>query len=266
MTASAVAGARRSPHDHVADVSVQVQRGESCAECSAVSSEQRVISRRAVIAGLAMAGTSGVGYALVPTRRMSDERNGFHYADAIPKSFAGWTLDERAGALVANPQAQTLLDKLYSEIVERSYVSAAGERVMLSIAYGGDQADVSVQLHYPEICYPAQGFQVLGKQVGQVHLPGGDIPVRRLETVYSRVRYEPVTYWTLIGNEFSLGGWQKRWAQIKHGLQGEIVDGVLVRVSSISRDTKAAFALQDRFIGDLVNAVGPAARRRLVDF
>jgi len=231
-----------------------------------VSTEQRVFSRRAIIAGLAMAGTSGVGYALVPTRRMSDERNGFHYADAIPRAFAGWTLDERAGALVANPQAQTLLDKLYSEIVERSYVNAAGERVMLSIAYGGDQADVSVQLHYPEICYPAQGFQVLGKQVGRVHLPGGDIPVRRIETVYSRVRFEPVTYWTLIGNEFSLGGWDKRWAQIKHGLQGEIVDGVLVRVSSISRDTKAAFALQDRFIGDLVASVSPGARHRLVDF
>lgn len=40
---------------------------------------------------------------------------------------------------VVNPQTQELLDKLYSQILTRTYVNAKGYRIMLSLAYGSDQ-------------------------------------------------------------------------------------------------------------------------------
>ena len=43
-------------------------------------------------------------------------------------------------------------------------------------------------------------------------------------------------------------------------------DGVLIRVSSINTDSAAAFALQDRFITDLVAALAPPFRHRLTGF
>ena len=39
-----------------------------------------------------------------------------------------------------------------------------GRQIMLSIAYGEDQRD-GMKLHYPEVCYPAQGFQSRSFQI-----------------------------------------------------------------------------------------------------
>jgi EpsI family protein len=72
-----------------------------------------------------------------------------------------------------------------------------------------------------------------------------------------------VTYWTVIGDELTMGGMDKRLAEIRHGLRGEIVDGMLVRVSSISSRTAEAFALQDQFIRDLLSSLSPADRQRI---
>ena len=45
---------------------------------------------------------------------------------------------------------------------------------MLSIAYGKNQSD-ALQLHKPEICYPAQGFTLLAKQNTPLDLLGKPI-------------------------------------------------------------------------------------------
>jgi EpsI family protein len=134
---------------------------------------------------------------------------------------------------------------------------------MVSVAYGDDQSDNSVQMHYPEVCYPAQGFQLKGNRVEQIHLPQGELKVRRLLTEFGRTRFEPVTYWTIIGDQQSIGGWDHKMAEIRHGLRGEIIDGLLFRVSSIDRDSEAAYRLQNEFIGELVSAMTPPARRQL---
>ena len=92
----------------------------------------------------------------------------------------------------------------------------------------------------------------------------GEVRVRRLETHFGDERYEPVTYWTIIGDQQSLGGWDRKVAEIRHGLRGEIVDGLLFRVSSIDRNTEQGFRTQDAFIRDIVAAMTPSARRQLV--
>ena len=87
--------------------------------------------------------------------------------------------------------------------------------------------------------------------------------MRRLETQFSDSRFEPVTYWTVVGDQQSLGGWDRKLSEIRHGLKGEIVDGLLFRISTIDRNSDQAFALQAGFIRDIVAAMAPQARRQL---
>jgi hypothetical protein len=51
--------------------------------------------------------------------------------------------------------------------------------------------------------------------------------------------------------------------QLREGFQGRIPDGMLVRVSSISTDPKAAYAAQQAFVAALLASMPPAERTRL---
>jgi len=99
---------------------------------------------------------------------------------------------------------------------------------------------------------------------GEVAVPGGTVLVKRLETQFGGVRFEPVTYWMVIGDQQSNTVWQRKMSEIRHGLKGEIIDGLLFRVSSIDRNSAAAFDLQARFISQLVGAMSAPARKQLV--
>jgi EpsI family protein len=222
-----------------------------------------VLTRRAIIAAALMAAAAGAGQAMVPTKRMAQLRGPFKLDDIVPSAFAGWQIDPRAVGGIVNPQTEELLNKLYSQILNRVYVDPYGHSIMLSIAYGADQADDDVQLHYPEVCYPAQGYRVNARHLGEVPTAQGLIHVRQLETQHLDQFFEPVTYWTVVGDEQSLSGWDRKLSEIRHGLKGEIVDGLLFRVSSRDRDSKQAFALQAGFIRDIVQAMTPKARRQL---
>jgi hypothetical protein len=67
-------------------------------------------------------------------------------------------------------------------------------------------------------------------------------------------------------DSLSLENLQEQIEQLRYGLRGEIPDGMLVRVSSLNRDSKNPFALQARFINDLQRAApgslgfGPSLR------
>ena len=222
-----------------------------------------LLTRRAAIAAVLMAAGAAAGQAMVPTKRLALLRGPFKLEDLVPASFAGWQADNRSASGIVNPQTEALLNKLYSQMLERVYVDGTGHRIMLSIAYGADQADDDVQLHYPEVCYPAQGFRVTNNRTAVLALPEGDVRIRRLDTQYGDSRFEPVTYWTIVGDQQSLSGWDRKVSEIRHGLRGEIVDGLLFRVSSIDRNFDQGFSLQDRFIRDIVRALTPAARKQL---
>jgi EpsI family protein len=179
----------------------------------------------------------------------------------IPKQFAGWREEPQLSTQVINPQTRELLDKLYSQILSRTYVDASGYRIMLSLAYGNDQRS-SLQAHKPEVCYPAQGFTLLKNDPGQVATPFGDIPVRRLFTSLG-ARAEPVTYWFTVGDTAVQGTTQKRLVELKFGLTGLIPDGMLFRVSSIDADQPRAYRMHEQFANQLLQAVAPAERKRL---
>lgn len=209
-----------------------------------------------------MTSAAAIATVMTPTRRIVDTLPKLDIEAAIPQHFGDWQIDARSGGGVVNPQQTELLNQLYSQIVTRTYVNSEGYRIMLSIAYGEDQRDGN-QLHYPEVCYPAQGFQVVTNRKAILNTPLGDIPIKRLETHLSQQRYEPITYWTTVGTQALTGGTSKKLAEMKYGLRGEIPDGLLFRISSIDRESAAAFAKQEQFIEQLLPTLAPDVRARL---
>lgn len=216
----------------------------------------------AIALAAAMAITAGAAATLKPTKYLADTRAELKIEPSLPNEFGDWKLVPTVSGGVVNPQQNQLLNILYSEIINRTYVNSAGYRVMLSIAYGKNQND-SMQVHKPEICYPAQGFQLLSNLRGELKVPGGVIPVRRLETKLGMNRLEPVTYWTTLGDEVVMSGIAKKLADIKLATRGFVGDGLLFRVSSIDRESQQAFDIQQQFTADLMAVVTPESRRRL---
>lgn len=214
----------------------------------------------AILAGF-MALTAGAAHYAKPTHYLADTRAQLKIEPSIPMEFGGWKLQTVSGGVV-NPQQEQLLNSLYSELINRTYVNAAGERVMLSIAYGKNQND-SFQVHKPEICYPSQGFQLKSNVAAQISTPWGEIPARRIETTFGPQRPEPVTYWTTLGDEAVRSGTDKKLKEMRYAMKGYMADGLLFRLSSIDPDSPRAFAVHEQFTRDLMQALKPQDRKRL---
>jgi EpsI family protein len=210
----------------------------------------------------ALMGTAAVGGIVArPGTKAADRGQSLSLETAVPKSFGEWRELPEQGVQVVNPQTKELLDKLYSQILSRTYVNKQGYRIMLSMAYGDDQRG-ALQAHKPEVCYPAQGFRLHDNVLGALTTSFGPVEVRRLHTSLGP-RVEPVTYWFTIGEHVIQNKMQKRMAEIRLGLTGQIPDGLLFRISSIDNDTKRGFAMQQQFAADLLASVPPATRKRL---
>ena len=180
----------------------------------------------------------------------------------IPASFGGWRLEEEVAPVAPTPDVQANLDRLYRQIVSRTYVNETGERVMLMVAYGGDQSD-ALKAHRQESCYAAQGFAINDLEHGTLSTAGRSIPVTRMHAVRAE-RSEPVTYWFTMGDRVVLGRAERLKVQLENGLARRIPDGMLVRVSNLSGDARSAYALHQSFVAALVAALAPADANRFV--
>lgn len=221
-----------------------------------------VLRPKYLLVGLFMLVAAIVATTLKPTTKIADAGPKPDLEALIPLAFGDWKVDTSVAPLVVNPQTAALIDKLYSETLERTYVNSRGERIMLSIAYGGDQSD-SMQVHKPEVCYPAQGFQILKNADDVFQSADGSIPVRRLVASQGQ-RVEPITYWTTVGDSVAVDGLSWKLRQLKYGLTGSIPDGLLFRVSSIRNDDAEAYRAQDEFTRALLTALTPAGKQRII--
>ncbi len=181
---------------------------------------------------------------------------------AVPAQFAGWRIDPEVVPVTPAPDVQANLDRIYRQVVNRTYVNGQGERMMLTVAYGGDQSD-ALKAHRQEACYAAQGFSIHGLRHGTLALGDGAIPVTRLVAVRGE-RVEPVTYWFTMGDRVVLGRVERLRAQLAAGLAGRVPDGMLVRVSNLTDDAPRAFAAQQAFVTALLAALPSTAAPRLV--
>ena len=181
----------------------------------------------------------------------------------LPERFGDWKWVPADVSGVVNPQQNEVSEKIYTQMLTRRYRNQLdGQQIMLVIAYGADQRD-DLQVHYPEVCYPAQGFEVLSNDKLRIATAFGHLPVRRMEARLSASRNEPVTYWAMLGDQVVLDGLQKKLTEVRLAWTGKRTDGLLFRVSTIDARTDHAFASETRFITDLLDNLPVADRHRL---
>lgn len=197
-----------------------------------------------------------------PHTRLADTRPKVDLETLFPKTFADWTVDDRMPGQLVSPDTLAMLNKIYNQTLSRTYLNSKGDRIMLSVAYGGDQSDAS-RAHRPEVCYPAQGFELLSSKNTQLNLGTHPLRVRQLVAKLGN-RSEPITYWITVGERITITGTEQKLAQLSYSIRGVIPDGMLVRVSSIDTDGAAAHHLQDGFVLAMANAIPAAVRPQVM--
>lgn len=212
------------------------------------------ITRRTAVLGTMMLGASLASLALTPKPAPRSAQT-VKLADQVPTRFGDWRLEEAGMQMIVSPEVKQMLTDLYSDTLTRTYINSAGERIMLSLAYGSNQGR-ELQVHKPEVCYVAQGFQLKSQNKVEIVLPQQSVPAMQLIAVLGK-RTEPITYWIRSGDRLVRGWYEQNMSRITAGLQGRVNDGFLVRVSSISTDSAKAFILQQKFIGDMLAALPP---------
>ncbi|MEQ1685923.1 MAG: exosortase-associated protein EpsI, B-type [Burkholderiaceae bacterium] len=180
----------------------------------------------------------------------------------LPREFGDWRVDASTEAFVRPAAQQGKAYKIYDQVFERTFVNSNGQRIMVSAAFGRKQS-ASMQMHRPEVCYPSGGFKVEGLEPVQLTLAGQAVAATRLHA-FLPGRSEPITYWTLLGDVVVADSTAFRLRQISFGMRRQLLDGLLMRVSSIDAEPARAYALQSRFADELVRAMRPAERVKVI--
>lgn len=217
---------------------------------------------QAVLVLVVMGFTLATAYAWKPSQHMADIRGKLELAQVFPQRFGDWIDDPSQPAMLVSPDLQEQINKIYNQTLSRTYVNRlTGQRIMLSVAYGGDQSDAT-RAHRPEVCYPAQGFRITSNSESSLDVMGRPIPVRHLVARMGG-RNEPITYWLTTGDLLSVSGTQQKLNQLSFTTRGIIPDGMLVRVSNIGSDEAGSFSAHARFLQELAQAVPGQYRPRV---
>lgn len=217
----------------------------------------RLITRRSMIAGGLLAGASVVANSRrpdIPFRMIKEAK----LNPLFPLKIGDWEYQTSSGLVL--PPPDQLSDRLYNAVITRYYASPTQLPVMFLIAYNGIQ-DGMLQVHRPEVCYPAAGYVIEEEQFiplnagGGVNIPGHYLAARSVS------RHEQLIYWTRIGNDFPMKWWQQHWAVAKENLKGRVPDGMLIRFSTAAPDDKTAIMTLERFLKPFFASLSPAGRR-----
>jgi EpsI family protein len=227
---------------------------------SRMAAERSLLSRRQTLIGAGFLAAATAGLVLKP-RRLDNLLGSAKLDDLVPKQFAGWQFNTASGLVL--PPADQLRDKIYSQLLTRVYVREGAAPVMLLIAYSGSQ-DGTIQVHRPEVCYPASGYRLTRVEPHALPLaPGITVPSRAI-LAETDVRREQLVYWTRQGNHFPTTWGEQRMAVIAENFAGVIPDGVLVRLSSTGNGSGSVVPELDGFARDLYRAIGTRMRRVLL--
>lgn len=223
-----------------------------------------------LLLGLAMIATAFGVELLQPTPLTVADRGSL--AQSIPTQFGDWK-EVSIGAEQVDPGKgaadEPNMDRPYDDVLMRAYGNSRGDVVLLALAYGRNQRQ-EVKIHRPDVCYTAQGFQLLERS--PVVLPvqgtqGAQVNGMRM-LVKAPGRTEAVSYWIRIGDVFTDNAWSIRYHIFKQGMAGRAVDGVLVRASQIVQgsgaDSAERYRVQEAFLTDLVQALPAPARHLLL--
>jgi len=188
--------------------------------------------------------------------------------NVVPLELGEWKNKPSPYAQVSvNTYAQNLSDFIYDQVLMRTYEDKSGNQIMLALAFAGEQRQ-EIKIHQPEVCYPAQGYQMLNMHNHAFNIPGYQFPINGKQLIFKKDnRLEAVSYWIRLGNSFPTSGFEMRLKILKEGLRGNLDDGVLVRVSTIinqESDAPTAYQLHENFLSELLNGVKLSAPSLLI--
>lgn len=134
---------------------------------------------------------------------------------------------------------------------------------MMLIAYNYKQ-DGILQIHRPEVCYPAGGYALTETQPLDIDIAPGRVVPAKFFTATGPQRTEQVMYWTRIGTRFPRSWMDQRLAVMESNLRGAIPDGVLMRFSVDSPDRQASIATLREFVAEFLAAAAKPLHRVLL--
>jgi EpsI family protein len=212
--------------------------------------------------GVFMVLSSGLTWVMTPTMQAYGQQDKFNLDAIVPGNFDNWKIEPATTAAIVNPDDNGLVRKLYDQTLSRTYINDKGERVMLSIAYGRNQS-TDLQVHRPEVCYAAGGFDIGKMTKTFVDTTIGQIPVMRL-VAKQGARNEPITYWVRVGDSLTRGWIEQKMTAIIYGLTKRVPDGLLFRISTISNDEQDSYRIQQAFLVSMLKEVKSEDRFWLV--
>lgn len=217
------------------------------------------LDRRKFVLGLAFAGAAGAAAARQPRERI-DYLGKKKLENIIPKNIGRWSFVTNSGLVI--PPEDQLSQMLYSDLLTRVYSDGQSPPIMLLIAQSSQQTGV-LQVHRPEVCYPAGGYTLSPVLDHSVPLGSSSLLTNEL-TATSDGLIEHIIYWTRIGDQMPQTWAQQRIAVARDNIAGRIPDAVLVRVSTVNPDKAASVAHMDEFVRTMLTSLAPAGRKVLI--
>jgi EpsI family protein len=204
------------------------------------------IDRRSAILGAAFVTCAGLTAFRQPLEGVSSISTKA-FAASIPAKVGGWTAEKSSEVVLAAPDETS--DKLYQNLETRIYTGDALPAIMFLCAYSNVQKN-DVQVHRPEVCYPASGYPITKNVAEKITVGKQDINARFLIADRGGPQ-EMILYWTRVGASFPIDWQSQRIEMAKANLSGTVPDGVLLRVSTIMNEERHAKKLLLQFIEQL---------------
>lgn len=219
---------------------------------------QPEIERRKFLTGLLFASAAGLAYWRRPRVKL-DYLGSEKLDDLIPRTIGRWNYLTASGLVV--PPDDALEKLIYAQVLTRMYTDGANPPIMLLIAQNGSQTGF-LQIHRPEVCYTAGGYQISAVTPHPIHVDGKIVPANRMDATAGGPT-EHIVYWTRVGDEIPPNWRDQKLAVAEQNFKGVIPDAILVRISTVNNDAAAALASIDQFVGAMLQSI-PANKRSVL--
>ena len=211
--------------------------------------------RRKFLLGLLFCSAAGIAAWRQPRIKL-DYLGKEKLEDLVPKTIGRWNFVTASGLVI--PPEDDLEKSLYSQVLTRVYSDGHSAPVMLLLAQNGGQTGF-LQIHRPEICYAAGGYQISAVTPHPIEVGSTVVPANRMDASAGGPT-EHVIYWTRIGRKIPSSWRQQKLAVAEQNLEGVVPDAILVRISTVDDDAATALATIDEFVRAMLLSIPPSRR------